>query len=168
MTDLLSTEPIRKEDILPAYPLIRSHAPALTLADWVRFARRAVRRRAGARAGIEVVRGRRPYPVGMFCWRIERDLAGRRMLIARHSVALELFDACPVTRALVAGAERLAARLGCASVESILGRRDETLASCLEAAGHHPAARIYGKSIECMTKRGSHEQASAPFPGQAL
>jgi hypothetical protein len=168
MTDMFPTEPIRRDDILPAFPLIRSDVPTLALADWVRHARRAADRGEGGRSGIMVVRGARPYPVGLFCWRIDHDIAGRRVLVAHHFVALELFDACPITRALVAGADRLAERLGCDSVESVVRREDGTMAACLESAGHRPSGRIYRKGIEHSKERGLHEDASAPIIGHAL
>lgn len=158
-------EPMRASDIRPAYPLIRNTLPNLSFAEWVRFARRA---QASKRTGIMVVRGARPFPVGLFCYRTERDLAQGMVLVAHHFVALELLDTCPVTTALVRGLDELAVRLGCDSVHSILHGPEEAMAACFEHSGHTRAAALYRKSVRPPGVSDFHKGVSAPALGGAL
>ncbi|HLY55308.1 MAG TPA: hypothetical protein VKS60_07105 [Stellaceae bacterium] len=161
----LATEPLRATDIRPAYPLIRSALPDLSPARWIAYARRAQR---SSTNGIMVVRGARPFPVGLFCYRVERDLAQGRVLMAHHFVALELREASPITAALVKGLDRLARDLGCDAIHSVLHGPEDAMAACFEGAGHHRAASVYAKTLQSPEEHGIHAALSAPAGGRPL
>lgn len=130
------------EDLPPdqagtVFPLLREAIPGLLLPAWLRFARRMTSPARAGKSGIMVVRrAPRPMPCGLFLWRREEDLAHGAVLVAEHLVAIDLLDTEPVMAALVAELERLARRLGCGGIRTMVIRPDAPIATRLLAAGH--------------------------------
>ena len=133
---------LRCEDLSPdsartVFPLLREAVPGLTLAGWLRFARRVGSPKQALRAGIVVVRrAPRPMPCGLFIWRRDDDLEHGAVLVAEHLVAIDLLDPAPVMAALVRELEALAKRLGCGGIRTMMIRPDAPIAAQLLAAGH--------------------------------
>ncbi len=147
MNTKFTTEPFRLDDVRPAYALIHSVAPDVSLAAWMRFARRAAHPRNAGRSGIIVVRGAKSYPVGLACYRIDRDLGAASILTAHHFVALELLEARPVTMALVKGLDVLAIEHGCRGVDSVLHGTDAVDPTWFETIGYSRQAAVYRKAV---------------------
>lgn len=133
---------LRCEDLAPdqagtVFPLLREAIPGLSLAVWLRFARRVTGPRRAGQSGIMVVRrAPRPMPCGLFIWRRDDDLAHGAVLVAEHLVAIDLLDPEPVMAALVGELEALAPRLGCGGIRTMVIKADAPLAARLLAAGH--------------------------------
>ncbi len=155
-------EPLSREKIRTVYPLMREAIPGLTLIAWLRFARAATGRRgkpragsvaagragidAAGRAGIIVARREgQSFPVGLFCYHVERDPAMEKVLIAEHFVAVDLLHPADVLTALASELETLGQRLGCDAVRSIV-RRPDVIGS-LNLAGHAMEGSLLGKSL---------------------
>lgn len=162
MMIMFTTEEIRPADIRPAYALMRSAVPSLTLAAWTRFARRAAAPRKAGSSGILVVRGARAYPVGLVCWQVADGLDGSATLRADEFVALELLEARPITAALVRGLETLAGRLGCNEVESVLHGADATVPAWFEREGYRHAGTVYRKPAGEAVGDVSHGSSFGP------
>ncbi|WP_149536236.1 hypothetical protein [Siccirubricoccus phaeus] len=144
----LIVAPLQPAEFRPAYPLVRAVAPRVSLADWLRFARRAAGRGRANREGVTTVRHiGRPFPSGLCCWRQDHDLEEGRVLTAEHIIAMDLLDAAPVIDALTAELERIAARLQCRSVRSVLYPDATMLADRLRLGGHKPAATLLAKPV---------------------
>ena len=117
----LTIELLAPDQFRSAYPLIREALPGLDLAVWLRFARQTAVARRANRAGIVAARwASRPYPCGLFCYRVDKDLRRGQVLIAEHFVAIDLLEPAAVLAALVAELDRLGPRLGCSAVRSIV------------------------------------------------
>jgi hypothetical protein len=142
------------EDLPPAqagtvFPLLREAIPGLQLQSWLRFARRVTAARRAGHSGIMVVRRTpRPMPCGLFLWRRDEDLAHGAVLVAEHLVAIDLLDTEPVMAALVAELERLAQRLGCGGIRTMVIRPDAPFATRLLAAGHASQGAAMWKPVE--------------------
>lgn len=130
------------------YPLIRQLVPTLDLAGWMRFARPLVNARRAGVGGIVVARRPpRPFPSGLFCYRLQRDLAHGKVLLAEHFVALDLLDPEAVLAALLAELDALGRRLGCDVVRAVVHRSAPDVAGGLAAAGHQPEAALLWKPM---------------------
>jgi hypothetical protein len=142
------------EDLPPdqagtVFPLLREAIPGLRLQAWLRFARRVAAPRRAGQSGIMVVRrAPRPMPCGLFLWRRDEDLAHGAVLVAEHLVAIDLLDTEPVMTALVMELERLAQRLGCGGIRTMVIRPDAPIATSLLAAGHASEGAAMWKPVE--------------------
>jgi hypothetical protein len=142
------------EDLPPdqagtVFPLLREAIPGLQLQAWLRFARRVTAARRTGHSGIMVVRRTpRPMPCGLFLWRRDEDLAHGAVLVAEHLVAIDLLDTDPVMTALVMELERLAQRLGCGGIRTMVIRPDAPIATSLLAAGHASEGAAMWKPVE--------------------
>lgn len=145
---------LRCEDLPPdqagtVYPLLREAIPGLLLPAWLRFARRIGAPRRAGQSGIMVVRREpRPMPCGLFVWRRDEDLEHGAVLVAEHLVAIDLLDPDPVMSALVMELERLAQRLGCGGIRTMVIRPDAPIASSLLAAGHAKEGAAMWKPVD--------------------
>jgi len=152
--DCTSLPGLRCEDLSPAqagtvFPLLREAIPGLTLPAWLRFARRVAGPRRAGQSGIMVVRrAPRPMPCGLFIWRRDEDLEHGAVLVAEHLVAIDLLDPEPVMAALVAELERLAQRLGCGGIRTMVIRPDAPIAARLLAAGHASEGAAMWKPVD--------------------
>lgn len=144
----LTIELLGRDQIRAAYPLIREALPSLDLAEWLRFTRHTLTARRSGRAGIIAVRrANRPYPCGLFCYRVDQDLEQGKVLIAEHFVAVDLVEPAAVLAALVAELDRLGARLGCNAVRSIVHGTAADVSGGLTKAGHVAAGTLLFKLL---------------------
>jgi hypothetical protein len=151
-------------DQLPAvYPLVREAVPALSLASWLRYARPLTGARRAGQCGIIAARREgRAFPCGIFCYRVDEDLALGRVLVADHFVAVDLLDPGAVLAALVEQLDVLARRLDCKAVRSLVHGGAPEVAESLDAAGHRPdGAALLLKTLRQPRERG-HGPAKDP------
>jgi hypothetical protein len=141
-----AVEPLARGQIRAVYPLIREVIPGLTLAAWLRFAQSMTGERRNAQSGIIVARREsHGFPCGLFCYRVERDPALGKVLVAEHFVAVDLLHPADVLAALVEELDALGKRLGCKAVRGIVPRPD--IEGGLALAGHAMVGSILGKSL---------------------
>ncbi len=135
------------DEIRSVFPLIREAMPGIDLTAWTEFARRLTGR-LRSNAGIMAAwREGRPFPCGLFCYRVDKTLGQGRVLIAEYFVAVDLLDPKGVLEVLVAELEALGHRLGCNAVRSVVHGREQVVAGGLVAAGHAPEASLLGKAL---------------------
>ena len=136
------------------FPLVREAVPGLELRTWLRFARRITNPRRAAESGIIAVRRRaRAMPCGLFVYRRDQDLAHGPILVAEHFVAMDLLDPAPAMRALIAGLDALAERLGCTAIRAMVLGQTSDLAAGLREAGHRPEGATLWKALEWEDRR---------------
>ena len=141
-----TVEPLARDQVRAVYPLIREAIPGLSLAAWLRFAQNAMSARRAAQAGIIVARRENhDFPNGLFCYRVDPDLALDKILVAEHFVAVDLLHPDEVLAALVAELDALGERLGCKAVRSIV--RGADVEGGLAQAGHASVGSILGKVL---------------------
>jgi hypothetical protein len=132
-------EVLSREQIRAVFPLVREAFPTLDLATWLRFARQLTGPRRSGQCGIVAARREaRMFPSGLFCYRVEDDLKLGKVLVADHFVAVDLLDPASVLAALVEELDRLAKRLGCQAVRSLVHGGAPEVEDGLQAAGHRP------------------------------
>jgi hypothetical protein len=132
-------EVLSRDQIRSVYPLVREAVPTLDLAAWLRFARQLTGPRRAGQCGIVVARREgRPFPCGLFCYRVEDDLKLGKVLVADHFVAVDLLEPAAVLAALVEQLDSLGKRLGCRAVRSLVHGGARELEGGLYAAGHRP------------------------------
>ena len=132
-------EVLSRDQIRSVYPLVREAVPTLDLAAWLRFARQLTGPRRAGQCGIVVARREgRPFPCGLFCYRVEDDLKLGKVLVADHFVAVDLLEPAAVLAALVEQLDSLGKRLGCQAVRSLVHGGARELEGGLYAAGHRP------------------------------
>lgn len=150
-------EPLSRDRIRAVYPLIREAIPGLDLSAWLKFARGVTGVRRDIRSGIIVARREgHDHPSGLFCFRVDRDPALDKVLVAEHFVAIDLLHPAAVLHALVEELDALGKRLGCNAVRSIVHRPE--IAGGLTRAGHAAEGEILGKALAArgiMTIAGS-------------
>lgn len=135
------------DQIRSAYPLIREAMPGVELGVWTDFARRVTGRRL-TNAGIMAAwREGRPFPCGLFCYRIAKVLGEGKVLIAEYFVTIDLLDPKAVLAALVDELDALGHRLGCNAVRSVVHGGEADIARGLVAAGHAPEASLLLKAL---------------------
>jgi hypothetical protein len=165
------------DEVLSVYPLIREAMPAIGLPAWTEFGRRLTRRRltggqltpgqltpgqltggqltgrslTGRRSGnagiMAAWREGRPFPCGLFCYRVDTTLGQGRVLIAEYFVAVDLLDPKSVLEVLVAELDALGHRLDCNAVRSVVHGGEPEVAGGLAAAGHAPEASLLLKAL---------------------
>ena len=144
-------EPLAPEQIRPAWALVRTGNPELTLAQWLRFARRAVRRLPTGKPrthGVMVARRQgRSLLCGLVCYQRVRDMECGQVLNAGHYIAVDIIDPAPVLGALVSAMEALAAELGCSAVRSMISDNQAALSAMLRTGGHAPLAALMTKPV---------------------
>jgi hypothetical protein len=136
-----------RDDVLSVFPLIREVMPEVDLGAWTEFARRITGRRHSNAGIMAAWRERRPFPCGLFCYRVDRTLNEGKVLIAEHFVAVDLLDPKAVLSALVEELEALGHRLECNAVRSVVHGGEQELAGGLVAAGHAPDASLLLKAL---------------------
>lgn len=158
----LIIQPLARDGLRSAYPLIREAMPAISLSAWLTFAGRLTTRRAALRGIRAARRTGRAFPCGLFCYRVDRHLANGRLLIAEHFVAVDLLDPTPVLAALVAELDGLGRQLACDAVRLVVHRGEPAVASGLDAAGYAPEAALLLKSLG--RHRGPGAPSATPLP----
>jgi hypothetical protein len=150
---------LSREQLPAVYPLVREAVPALSLASWLRYARPLTGSRRAGQCGIIAARREgRAYPCGIFCYRVDEDLALGRVLVADHFVAVDLLDPGAVLAALVEQLDVLAHRLNCKAVRSMVHGGTPEVAHSLDAAGHRPE----GAALLLKTLRQPREHGRGP------
>jgi hypothetical protein len=130
------------------FPLVREAEPAVELAAWVAYARRAVRSGPGGRTGIMIAtRAAQRFPSGLFCYRCHDDLVLGHVVTADYFVAVDILDPRPVVNVMVGALEALGHQLHCNAVRSVARSRPDLLSACLETAGHHLEATNFVKRL---------------------
>ena len=141
-----TVEPLSRAQIRAVFPLIREAIPGLGLAAWLRFARGATGTRRNIQSGIMVARrAGHDFPSGLFCFRVERDPAMNKVLVAEHFVAIDMLHPRDVIAALVGELDGLGQRLGCRAVRSVVHRSD--VEGGLTQAGHANVGSLLGKAL---------------------
>jgi hypothetical protein len=145
------------EQILSVYPLIREAMPAVDLTAWMNFARHLTGRRSSHNGIMAAWREGRPFPCGLFCYRVDKTLGQGKVLIAEYFVAVDLLDPKAVLAALVEELDDLGHRLGCNAVRSVVHGGTPEVAGGLVAAGHAPEASLLLKGLAVgAAGRGRH------------
>lgn len=149
-------EVLSREQLPAVYPLVREAVPELSLASWLRFARPLTGARRAGQCGIVAARREgRAFPCGLFCYRVDEDLALGRVLVADHFVAVDLLDPGAVLAALVEQLDVLAHGLNCKAVRSLVHGGAPDVANSLDAAGHRPeSAALLLKTLRPPRERG--------------
>lgn len=111
MQSLFHAERLLPHQAHLAYPLIRLAHPSVTLEQWLGFARRMGRRKSG-RAGVVMIRDKRGYIHGLFCFDVDRDYRNRLRMRVRD-VVLGRLPGNALTQAIADRAEELAQSLRC-------------------------------------------------------
>lgn len=140
--------PLQPEEIRPAFALVRTAWPEVTLPAWRRFAAgatRAARTGAKARRGLIAARAETGAIVGLYAYSVDRDPALGAVLRVDHLIALDLVDRAAVTEALLGSLDSLAAALGCDAIRTILGARQDGITSRFFAAGHHVSGLVLAR-----------------------
>ncbi len=143
----ITVEPLSAATMRTVFPLIQAAVPGLTLAQWLRFARRMVRRARPADAGVLVARREgNAFPCGSVCYRRERTLADAPILTAEHFIAPGLAREEQVLAALLARLEALARETGCGAVRSLVAGHGAEL-GLFRLAGHDVDGVVLEKTV---------------------
>ena len=146
-TDLL-VEHLSPAQVATVFPLMRSAQPGLSLADWKRFAKRVSRPGAPPAEGVLVARRTCAiHPSGAVCYRRSMELQHGALLTAEHFIALDLLYPDVILRALIAGLEPVAQRLGCSAIRSIVHGAAAPLIETLQLHGHRSEAVTLTKLV---------------------
>jgi len=169
MTDFI-VEVLSREQIRSVYPLVREAVPTLDLSGWLRFARQLTAPRRSSQCGIIAARREgRTFPSGLFCYRVSDDLNLGKVLIADHFVAVDLLEPAAVLAALVEELDRLAKRLDCHAVRSLVHGGASEVAGGLHAAGHRPegASLLLKRMHEAPRRHGCGSRSNGLAPEAA-
>jgi hypothetical protein len=151
----LVVSPLTPDLVRPAFPLLREAAPELSLAEWLRFARRLAAPARTRREGILAARrAARPFPCGLCYWRSTPDLAAGHALTAEHVVAMDMLDPALVLDALLLELDQVAERLDCRAVRSVVQPGAGMLSARLVAGGHSPTASLFSKRVARLPAAG--------------
>ena len=136
MASNLSFKPVFYVDSLTpaqadgAYPLVRSIAPEMTLAEWRDYVQR--RYRAGGLLGLK---DEKNAIIGVLSYRLGERMRHGMVLALDDFVTFELSQAAPGRAALLEAAEKLGRDLGCTGLELRIGARGLADSSAPKAQG---------------------------------
>ena len=134
----LVVEPLPSQQARLAYPLLLQALPALTLEDWLGFARQVARGGRHVPAGILVARRTgTQYLCGAVCFRRDPDPQAGAVLTAEHLVALDLFYPQAVMTAMLRALDAVAVNLSCQAIR-VMCRRPGRARSDWQAATTGP------------------------------
>jgi len=130
-------EALQHHQLRSVFVLMRFAMPELSFQAWLRFARPLTVGPGLVSRGVLVVR-RAPHvhPVGAACFRRHTELNQPGVLMVDTIVSIDHFSSAAMLATLLCGIDRVAARLGCASVRVMSTNGNETLAAVLVDAGH--------------------------------
>ncbi len=152
---------VERDQVAATYPLVREIMPDMARTDWLRFARRATAPSITRSSGIMIARDEgQPFPSGLFCYHTILDPKYRTVLCADHFIALHVLDPAPVVDALIAELDRLAERLDCAAIRSLVHAGGSELAKRLIRTGHV----VEGAQFCKVLRGGGAEAKPSPFP----
>ncbi|RMD61838.1 MAG: hypothetical protein D6826_08905 [Alphaproteobacteria bacterium] len=172
----LTIHPLTPERIAPAFPLVQTAFPDVTLAEWAAFAKRLLDENNPPGTGILSVLSERDYIAGLAVHHVERDLRHGPALIADHFIALDLFGRGAVVQALAEALETLARGYDCNAVhilipENAIAPRSHAnvFIEVLRAVGHRAESRCLCKRLTIPDKRTNapapKKRAPAPSSG---
>lgn len=147
LSEMVTVAPLEKGSIEQAFPLVQAVASNLTIERWARIAAPLTTAGCSDRQGILAAMAAAGYLCGLCLYRVEQG-AGRKRLVARYVVTFDVTDRAPVAAALVAAIDRLAARLGCGTVNSSVAAAQLRLVAHLHAAGHQPTRMLLCKDLQ--------------------
>lgn len=157
-------EALRPEQAGPAYALVRTAMPQLSLAQWVHFVEQLggggdpAGQPAGER-GILLARDREGLLLGLVAYRLAHDLCHGPVLLGENLIAFGLLDHRPTAEGLVRALEEIAARLGCDRLQLSLPQpapppgtvarpaAASGLAALLQGRGHRLEGLVLGKGL---------------------
>ena len=144
----LHVERLCRSALLTVYPVMREAVPPLSLAHWLRYARKVTAGRDDAPEGVLIVTRRgTPHPSGAVCYRRDHSMTLGAVLTAEHFIALDLLYPQVVLKSLLLELDNVALRLNCTAIRSIVhGARPDLLAD-LEGAGHQSEGFTLTKTI---------------------
>lgn len=163
-------EMLSREQLRSVYPLVREAVPTLDLSTWLRFARQLTAPRRTGQCGIIAARREgRSFPSGLFCYRVSDDLKLGKVLIADHFVAVDLLEPAAVLAALVEELDRLAKRLDCHAVRSLVHGGASEVEGGLHAAGHRPegASLLLKRLLKTPRRHGCGSRGNGVAPEAA-
>lgn len=110
----LQALPMAYRDARAAYALVSLHDSSISLGQWLQFARRSCTH-PQRRAGLIGVRDRRGVIHALFGYRVDSDMhAGKKLCLSNLVIAK--MPGSMIDEAVIAGANELAAQLGCRTV----------------------------------------------------
>lgn len=114
MQDIFHAAPLLPDEARLAYPLVQMFDPAVTLRDWLAFARRIQKRRP-EQAGLMAVRDGRGTIFALFSYMVEQDFRKRSCLRVSDLIVGYLPSAA-IDEAILASAQSLADRFACGTL----------------------------------------------------
>jgi hypothetical protein len=143
---------LARDQFRTVYPLMREAIPTLSLAHWMRYARRLAdtdvsattetTKARTAKTGILVAsRAGAAHPSGAVCYQLASHLEYGSVMRAEHFIALDALFPDVILAALLADLDGIAACLKCSVIQSIVNSRpghvaDDMLLVELRAAGY--------------------------------
>lgn len=119
-----SLRPLTLDAAAKAWPLVRSVDDAVSLSQWQQFVKRS--HDSAEAAGVMAVE-REGYIRGMFVWRLESDMANRRILQIDLFTISDALLRHSATEALLDGLQALAHKLDAHSIKTSLAVDSEVV-----------------------------------------
>lgn len=114
MQDLFHAAPLLPDEARLAYPLVQMFDPAVTLRDWLAFARRFQKKRP-EQAGLMTVRDGRGTIFALFSYVVEQDFR-RHSCLRVSDLMVGYLPSTVVDGAILASAQTLADRFACGTL----------------------------------------------------
>lgn len=114
MQDLFHAAPLLPDEARLAYPLVQMFDPAVTLRDWLVFARRLQRKRP-EQAGLMAVRDARGTIFALFSYVVEHDFR-KRACLRVSDLIVGYLPSTVVNEVILLSAQKLADRFACGSL----------------------------------------------------
>jgi hypothetical protein len=133
------------DEIGPAYAMVRAIYPGIGLEAWRAFARPLVGVICPEGPAIVGMRTEDGYLCGLFAYRVEGDFLHERILVVDPIAVLDLIDAEPAIRSMIAAIENTAARLRCDATRIGVRGAHATLRKLLADAGYAPEVQVFTK-----------------------
>ena len=137
--------PLMAEEVGPAYAMVRALYPGIGLEAWRAFARPLVGVSRPEGPAIVGMRTEDGYLCGLFAYRLEGDFHHERILVVDPIAVLDLIDAEPAIRSMMAAIESTAARLHCGATRVGVRGAHAALGKLLADAGYAPEVTIFTK-----------------------
>lgn len=149
MTSVMTVSQLSDEQLGESYALIRTLAPEISRAQWLRYARRAA-----DKGGVLGALGEGGAIFGLLTWRREDCLRYGSVLLVENFVTFELSRAAPARKALCETVDAIAKEQGCSAVRLIVAGRgivDPASNKALgwTSLGHDPDEVILTRKTDC-------------------
>ena len=148
MMGLFGVSELEEHELVPAFALVRTLAPDVSLERWLGYAHEIKRR-----GGILALRGAQEALFGLLTWREEDCLRIGRVLLIENFIVFELSGASPGRKALCQAAEALAFERGYSAVRLVIGGKGYVEADLAKsrgwtALGHDLDQIIFTKQLD--------------------